>query len=174
MNKIPVETIAVLFLHVALSPLSFGDENKFYENTSSRYFVYALYNCDLTSDQDSKLHIARRISKQMFIYWYESRHLGLKKSDKVDSAIVHAYAAYKRGVIKGDFFIAVLEDPLDCISKNYDLRVLLKGKRWRHWKIENIDEYKTLLVEYFKFLEERMAQIEKVDLHKMLDMYETD
>ena len=174
MHKIPIETIAVLFLHVALSPLSFGDENQFYENASSSYFVYALYACDLTSDQGSKLTIAEQISKQMFIYWYESRHMGLKKSDKVDSAIVHAYAAYKRGVIKGDFFIAVLADPLDCISRSHHLRALLRSKSRRHWKIENVDEYKKLLVEYFKFLEERMAQIEKVDLHKMLDMYDTD
>ena len=165
MNKIPIATIAVLFLHVVLSPLSFGDENQFYENASSRYFVYALYAYDLDSDQGRKLNIARYMSKVMFIYWHESRHLGLKKSDKVDNAIVHAYAAYKHGVIKGDSLKEVFEDPLE---------ELISKSRWSRKRIKSKDEYKALLVEYFKFLEERMAQIEKVDLHKMLDMYDTD
>ena len=164
MNKIPIATIAVLFLHVALPPLSFGDESQFYENASSRYFVHALYAYDLDSDQDRKLNSARHISKLMFRYWHESRYFGLKKSDKVDNAIVHAYAAYKHGVIEGDSLKEVFEDPLEVISKS----------GWSRKKIKSKGAYKTLLVEYFKFLEERMAQIEKVDLHKMLDMYETD
>ena len=172
MNKKSMNAIVFTLLYIVVPALSLGNESRFYENSSARFFGAALRSYELVNEQSSKLHISKRVSRKMFTYWYESRYLGLKKSDKVDNAIVYAYAAYKLGIIEGDFLKDVFEDPLKLISGESNIKSISRARK--HWKIGDKDEYKTLLVEYLKFLEERMAQVEKVDLRKMLDMYETD
>ena len=151
-------TCALLFV---LSPLSFGKDSWFYEHTSVLSILLALHAYDLESDQSRKLQIAKQISRTMFTYWYESRHLGLRKISRMDSTIVVPYAAYKEGTMKGDFLKDVFQDPLDWISGNNNIEKL--KKRNKHWKIRNIDEYKKLLADYLAYLEKRAAELVPIE-----------
>ena len=155
----PAKTITCALLFI-LSPLSFG-EAWFYEYTSTVSIHYALHAYDLESDQSRKLQIAKEISRTMFTYWYESRHLGLRKSRGMDSMIVDPYAAYKEGTMKGDFLKDVFQDPLDWISGNNNIEKL--KKRNKHWKIGNIDEYKKLLAGYLAYLEKQAAKLVPIE-----------
>ena len=153
MNHMSVKTITLSFLYFVLSSLSFGDESQFYENTSLEFLLYTFEAYSLESDESSRLRTAKRISRTMFTYWYESRYLGLEKNDKWERLIDVPYLEYKRGVMKGDFLKDVFKDPLDWISGK-NRKVNLE----KHWKIRDKDEYNNLLAEYLKFLEERVPQ----------------
>ena len=159
-NQMLAKTITCALLFI-LSPLSFGEDSRFYDITSFLSIQFALHAYDLESDQSRKLQIAKEISRTMFTYWYESRHLGLRKTRVMDSVIVTAYAAYKEGTMKGDFLKDVFQDPLDWISGNNNIEKL--EKRHKHWKIGNIDEYKKLLADYLAYLEKRVAELEPIE-----------
>lgn len=129
-----------------LSPISKAEVN-FYKDNSAISLSYALRVYDLDNDPKRKLIIARRLSKTMFSYWYNTNFSNLEKSERMDSMLAHVYSVYKDGTMKGEGLQSVFEDPLNWMDKKRNQFVLNGGI------IKNKKHYEKLLPEYFAFLE---------------------